>query len=306
MVGINETDPLKKKKPIKGKRSLLKGIKNLIKGKSLEDAFKTPEFPAPGPTFTLPIPPQTYTIKMVSASKVTPTIGGVVEETNSNKFWLITMTGTTGVGVSRNSEDENDRRLVAKKFRDTVATTGLLAGVSANLTLIASKYGGIADRAVDAIDAGLNGDWTGIAGNVIGALNDRLTPPLPYAGSAVNDTTNGFTEIQELHRFFYAYSKLKDDNPNKYQLMFKNFKTGQQWKCAIKEFSIQQNAQNPLLYKYTISLQAWDVGPVNSEEKEENENNRFAPGGDLGEVNTVGTRGWNTIIGNKHNKNFRI
>ena len=52
-------------------------------------------------TYTLPIPPQAVNVRMVSASQVTPTMGGVVEETSANVFWEITLSGTTGTAIGK-------------------------------------------------------------------------------------------------------------------------------------------------------------------------------------------------------------
>jgi len=244
--------------------------------------------------FTLPIPPQSLMIKPVMASRATPTIGGVVEETSGVTFWMIQMSGTTGVAVSRSESDQTKRAEMAKVFRDNISTTGLLSGVSANLNRTISKIGGVADKAIDAFgrvsNAISSGDYAGAIGDAaagfVGAANTALLPPLPYSESAVNQVSNGFTEAQELQKFFYMYSKVKDKNPNKYSLKFKCYKTNQEWRVIVKDFSLQISAQNPNLYKYSISLQGWDCMPIDGRDKVK-PFDRLNPGGDLSSVNTV-------------------
>lgn len=225
--------------------------------------------------YALPIPPQSLIVKPVFANKVTPTIGGVVEEVSDTTFWMITMAGTTGIAPSRGPGDRLKKFGFSTKFREVIATTGLLSGITSNL----SKS--INQRA-SAIDALGNGD-------PIGAINSTITPPLPYSGSAVNRYNNGFTEIKDLEKFFYWYHKLKSNDPKAYKLSFAIYKSNQQWDVVVKDFNIQQNASNPHLYRYSITLQGWNVS--STDEANQVEFDRFGPHGDLQQVNTVGLFG---------------
>lgn len=243
--------------------------------------------------FTLPIPPSTLQIKPVIPSKVTATIGGVVEENSPVSFWVISMSGTTGIAVSRAEGDENTRRQVAGKFRDTISTTGLLSGTFANVDRIVNKAVGVIDsagnivsRAQDALAAPGLSSFSALSGEVVGAVSNALLPSLPYSSSAVSGSTNGFTEAEELQKFFYIYQRLKSENPSDYTLYFINYKTQQQWRVIIKDFSLQKSAQNPMLYRYNIALQGWDILPANKADTVEFD--RFGKDGDLKSVNTMG------------------
>lgn len=245
-------------------------------------------------TFTLPIPPQSFMVKPVMATRATPTIGGVVEETSPVTFWMIQMQGTTGIATARGQGDEANRKEMAKSFRDNITTTGLLSGLSANLNKVVSKIGGVADQAIDAFGRvkGAFDDKKNplsaipeAAAGFVGAANTALLPPLPYSTSAVSQNGNGFTEAQELQKFFYMYSKIKGQSPDKYSLKFKCYKTNQEWQCIVKEFSLQISAQNPNLYKYSISLQGWDCKAISDKDKIAFD--RLSPTGDLKSVNTI-------------------
>jgi hypothetical protein len=256
---------------------------NVTTEKETKDSFK----------FTLPIPPQSFMVKPVMATRATPTIGGVVEETSAVVFWIIQMQGTTGVAVNRGENDGVSRNEVAKTFRDNITTTGLLSGVSANLNKTISKIGGVADKAIDAFGRVSNAikskDFAGAVSSAaegfVGAANTALLPPLPYSSSAVSQEGNGFTEAQELQKFFYMYSKLKGKSPNKYSLIFRCYKTNQEWDVIVKDFSLQISAQNPNLYKYSISLQGWNCRAVG--DKMTKPIDRLGPNGDLKSVNTI-------------------
>jgi len=239
--------------------------------------------------FTLPIPPQSISIEPILPGSVTPTIGGVVEEISAVSLWRISLSGTMGISPSRDTDDMFDRKKIASVFRTRIATTGLLAGLSASVQATLSKASGIvnaASQAASAVD-GFSLDSAGaIAGGVTGALNNALLPPIPFSSSAVDGDSNGFTETQELQKFFYLYSYLKAKNPKKYNLFFVNYKTNQQWQVQVKKYPIRQSAANPNLYRYDIQMIGW-----NCEEPDDtfaDPVDRFGPKGDLASVNTVG------------------
>jgi hypothetical protein len=118
-------------------------------------------------------------------------------------------------------------------------------------------------------------------------VQGALLPPITYASSAVPRKSNGFREINELHRFLLVYSKLKEANPTTYFLKFRNYKTGQEWYCSVQDFSIQQNAQNPMLYKYNIQLKCWNLSNIDSSARLKLAADRFGQDGDLQSVNIV-------------------
>ena len=242
--------------------------------------------------YTLPLPPQQYSINPIMATKVTPTVGGVVEETSQILFWMINISGTPGIATARALKDMTARQNMAKSFRDNITTTGLLSGISAAANQAIAKIGGVVDTISDTVDAVSNSGNAleaagAIAGGVTGALNTALTPPLPYSGSAVNAEHNGFVEMQDMVKFFYMYNYLKGQNPKKWSLYFIDYKNSQKWRIVIKDMSIQKNAQQPFLWKYSVSLQGWDVTYPTSVAKNKAEFNRFGPGGDLKSVNSM-------------------
>ena len=247
--------------------------------------------------YTLPIPPQAMTTKMLPASQVTPTIGGVVEETSDNLFWIIQLRGTTGIAVSRGKEGAVGRATVAKKFRDKIETTGLLSGIAANLGSVASKIGSVVDAAASGA----------IFDAISGAINNAILPPLPYAQSAVSNTSNGFSEMHELHKFFYAYSKLKGLYPGRYSLWFEDLKNDQRFQIILQDFTIERTSQSPHLYRYSIQMQGWGVLSARRAgvKVDKLEYDRFGKGGDLANVNTVGvTQLFKAFQGFKDNFNI--
>jgi len=239
--------------------------------------------------FTLPIPPQSVSIEPILPGSVTPTIGGVVEEISAVSLWRISLSGTMGIAPSRETGDMFDRKKTATVFRTRIATTGLLAGLSASVQATLSKATGVFNAGAQAVSAvdGFNLDSAGaIAGGVTGALNNALLPPIPFSSSAVDGDSNGFTETQELQKFFYLYSYLKAQNPKKYNLFFANYKTNQKWQVQVKKYPIRQSAANPNLYRYDIQMIGWNCEEPDAALGQPVD--RFGPKGDLASVNTVG------------------
>jgi len=255
--------------------------------------------------YTLPIPPQALTVKMVPASQVTATMGGVVEETAANVFWDIVLAGTTGTAVGKSGSLESrmnpgDGVRTATVFRDKISTTGELSGIMGGLGSAAAKIGQQADRIVGAIE---NPSPAGIIGSMSGMIQDALLPTPLYTASAVSRKRNGYTEMLEMQRFLLVYSKMKGAFPNKYFLKFRMYKTGQEWMCAIKDFQVSQNVSNPMLYKYNIQLRCWNVGGISKDKQNEAAYDRFGPTGDLNAVNVVSmkqaSKGLSGLFGKK-------
>lgn len=242
--------------------------------------------------FALPIPPQAIRITPVYASQVTPTIGGVVEEVSPVTLWKINMSGTMGTGIGYEKDsgtyDANNNRIkVANNFRNKVSTTGLLAGIGSQLQTSINAVSSVADTAIGAGQALLDGNIAGAVSGAVDSINNIILPKLPYSSSAVPRNSNGFTEIHELQKFFHMYSQLKSADPNKYNLYFTQFKTNQRWRIVVNGFTISQSLTSPNMYKYDIALTGWNCSPSGS--NKELEYDRFAPGtGDLAPVNTVG------------------
>jgi hypothetical protein len=224
--------------------------------------------------YTLPIPPDGLTVKPIMAQEATATVDAVVEESSPNVFWMITLTGTTGIAIDR--EDTNE---AAKSFRQSLGTTGLLAGVGASLNKLAST-------ATAVLGVGENGAPESIGdvtGNVAEFAQAALLPKLPYASSAIGSTNNGYTEMNLLHRFLIAYGDLKRTVPMQTSLYFINHKDKQQFRVVVKDFQIRKSVSEPYLYRYSITLKGWDL--KNPDQTEAKPIDRFK--GDLSPVNTL-------------------
>lgn len=252
--------------------------------------------------YSLPIPPESLSYQMVSASQLIPTLGGVVEETSSTVFWQISLSGTTGIGISR-------------KYATDITTDTLDAPAAGENNFRRVLKGGLLannfNKAANVFEAATGAYSQGFAVGAIGLLEGLSSTAQRYNSSAVrndvpaDDTaskvsnligldlsrfsskqngTNGYVEIHLLHKFLNAYSHLKESNPDDVTLYFESQKDNMQWQVIIKNFAFQKNANQPYLYKYNIVLQGFGLNEVGQDGKREVD--RFGPNGDLGSVNS--------------------
>lgn len=235
--------------------------------------------------YTLPIPPSSMTLQPVMASRVTPTLSGMVEQTSAIRLWRIQFQGTTGISIGRGvtGSSPEDRSLPSAQFRSVISTTGMLTGLFDAAGSALRKLGNIADSLSAFSSVNSVGGAMGALANSAQAM---LMPNLPYASSAVPRDVNGFTEIHHLHWFIYQYTRLKETNPDNWSMYFIDWKSLTKWRIIINGFSISRNADKPFLYNYSMSLEAWDMAhPGDQASGNGNEVNRFE--GDLKTVNTL-------------------
>lgn len=273
--------------------------------------------------FFLPIPPQNMTVQDMSTSEAHATIGGVVEETSKAVFSMITMTGTTGLSsyASDLSTSKDSSLVVAyRKYLDD------LTGESNVLT----KFIGGAIGAVTNLAAGLLGDAEaelpyGSAGSAVTSSNssdpvtslkidgkgksklggfDAFTEKITNSFSTLfgggvgtfnTPFANGFTWSHALRQLFLVYQAEKSSNQN-LALYFVDAKANTKYRCVVRSAQFTQNAKDPYIISYNISLKCWSLG--NLESGSVFPIDRFGPDGDLKEVYTANITASITSIGN--------
>lgn len=233
--------------------------------------------------YSLPIPPEAISTTMIPASQVTPTLGGVVEETSKNIFWNISLQGTTGISANRNNPftQKVDTRTPATTFRETKKTLGLLSGAL-------DKFASLSQTAVDMASDFKNGE-------TIEALNKLFTTTPIFTDSAVERSSNGYYEMMLFHRFLLLYSELKEKEPDRWVLVFRNHKDAMEWRVVLQDFRIVKTKANPHMYRYSLVFKGWQASPLIYLAKEQD---RFKAGGDLNGLKTFTATGAATKIAN--------
>jgi hypothetical protein len=215
--------------------------------------------------FAMPISPEQYSMTAIQASKVTPGIGGIVEETSETTFYQISLQGTFSPAIGRVDLGTPTQGL--SDTRGVIATGGLVTSAINNVLSVANPI-------ASAIDSG----------SARGALDSIFTTVQPFAQSAVkqgaydNGAGNGFGNILELQRFFHEYSAIKEKSPDDIELYFRDFKRNQQYRCTVTGFSTSQNASDPFSHSYSISMLCWNLTDPDAPAKAID---RFGPDGDL-------------------------
>lgn len=224
-------------------------------------------------TFSLPIPPEAVTIAPIIASAVTPTLGGVVEETSENVFWNISLQGS--MGLSTNRQNALEPASGADAFRKAVSSAGFISGAVQGLANTIQTW-------ADTIDTVTNG-------NALDALNAVAGNKLWFRRSAVMQNRNGFGEILLFHKFLQMYATAKEKNPELWSLYFRHHKNNQQWRVIVTDFRVHNSKDSPMGHKYAIGFKGWDLrspqkldkGPVD----------RFGKDGDLYIANSLTATG---------------
>jgi hypothetical protein len=218
--------------------------------------------------YALPIPPEAISISNMVASEATATLGGVVEETSENTFWMIQFQGTTGCAINR---PEKKLHEPSPGFRQVKGSAGMISGA---LDQLENAVTGISDG----IEALSDGD-------LMGGLNTLAGNRLWFTRSAVSSTSNGYYEILQLHKFLQMYSVAKEKEPDNWKLSFRHHKMNHEWQVVLKEFRVMQSKDRPYLYQYSIAFKGWNL--KNPDALEKGPVDRFAKGGDLYVANTL-------------------
>jgi len=272
--------------------------------------------------FFLPIPPQNMTVQDLSTSEAHATIGGVVEETTSGVFSLITMVGTTGLSSSQTdlTRASTDLNPQFRKYLDDLAgRTNPVAKLVGSLAT--EVVNGIVDRVaafatgetsslpyqnlgsavpssnIDSLENTKRsvselfprqvsgGQKPGFFGALANALASSVGLGDTNADGFRTPFANGFSWSHALRQLFLVYQREKSKN-NNLALYFVDAKAGTRYRCVVRSAQFTQNARNPYLISYNISLKCWEISNTEGGVSDKNID-RFAEGGDLAVVNVL-------------------
>jgi len=194
----------------------------------------------------LPISPSNINISTNFATNVIPTIYGTVEEHSDVRYYDIVIEGTTGM---------------APKFVTPVSSSDPSAVYSS------SKKKGRASFPITS---------SGALGGFFSSTIAQVTNILSQAGKALDTSTanqvetgvytdqTGYLAFHNLYRFLLKYKKdaagVESNIPRtKHPLTFFNYKDGNQYDVAIKNFTLRKSVENPMLYYYSITMRGYNI-----------------------------------------------
>ena len=190
----------------------------------------------------LPLSPSNISISTPFATNVITTMYGVVEEHSEQRFFDITIEGTTGMVSRYSGLNLGNKILVEKrntfKVNTPIKTDAALGFFSNTLGIANTVY----ERGMD-----IFGQQTQESG-----LNDAMY--------------TGYASFHRLYKFFLAYKKdvMRDTGQNivksiKHPLEFLNYKDNNKYDCVIRRFVLRRTEQDPMLYHYAITLRAFNL-----------------------------------------------
>ena len=221
-------------------------------------------------TFYLPINPQNINIVTHFATNVVSTLYGTVEEHSEQRYFDITISGTTGFSPQYTQEYLSDGNIgppTPDRLRKPLAQPGRL------------RYD---DFSISSL---LGGFFTKTAAKIDGVVNQAGSITKSIAGSngfksGVYNNTSGYAAFHNFYQFLLRYkiNASSGGSPNTKNsesmspsvaadapLIFLNFKDNNQYSCAIQRFTLVRSADNPMLYNYNIQMRAYDLRPITND-----------------------------------------
>ena len=215
--------------------------------------------------FCLPINPSNLQITTHFATNMIPTMYGTIEEHSDQRYYDITINGTTGFAPkyvnsypSTNTYPIQPKEYTDKKDVDPIYSSGR------------ERYA-ISYSAVDPNAAfGLFQKQLEMVNKALDKVKD-LTGPMLGNGdplrevSGVSAKRSGYMAFHNFYRFLLDYKKavmsrrrdIKGIQSN--PLCFINYKDAMMYNVVIQTFQLMRSAEDPMLYNYTIVMRAYNL-----------------------------------------------
>lgn len=238
-------------------------------------------------TMFMPINPSNINITTHFATNVISTLYGTVEEHSDIRYFDIVIEGTTGMApkfvspintTSSSGSSGSNNDAVAYQalqqpgrasfpIKSNVALGGFFSNTIAQITNVLNN----ADKAVSGISGLLGGGGQ----------------PQPETGLYTDQT--GYLAFHNLYRFL---KKHKQDAAGldingvpglppatRHPLTFFNYKDGNEYDVAVRNFTLRKSAENPMLYYYSITMRGYNIRTSGASLPSEDLNQRLS---DLG------------------------
>ena len=212
--------------------------------------------------FYLPINPKNINIVTHFATNVIATLYGTVEEHSEQRYFDITISGTTGFAPQFTEEAQSygpyeKSYAIPKSGRKRYSDFSILSTVT----------GGFAGKTVGKIQNALNQANTAL--NTLGNTNNYKT--------GVFNNSSGYVAFHNFYKFLLQYKKdtvasgslanqpkesMKSSSSYNAPLFFVNYKDNNQYSCAIQRFTLERSAEDPMLYNYSIQMRAYNLSPI--------------------------------------------
>lgn len=197
--------------------------------------------------FNLPISPSNLSISTKFATNAVATMYGTVEEHSEQRYYDISIVGTTGMSpryystLEKVKEDKGKGGTKPGRFQFPIvesATPGV---------------GGFFRRTKELIDNALNqvGDLFGSDGST----------------SGINNSKTGYVAFHNFYKFLLLYKKDTSTGGvrSRHPLIFKNYKDQNQYFVVINNFTLTKDSSNPMLYNYSIQMRGYNLTKIDGQ-----------------------------------------
>ena len=197
-----------------------------------------------GMTFYLPIAPSNLSITTHFATNMITTMYGTVEEHSEQRYYDITISGTTGMSPRYYQEvhDQPKSSVIGR------------AGFPVKSSIIPST--GFFKRTQALVD------------NTLNQASDLLGDTQPTTGVDLRKT--GYVAFHNFYKFLLMQKKVATGQSTIGEggkgLTFLNYKDNNQYNVVIQTFQLNRDAANPMLYNYHISMRAYNLRTVDSKD----------------------------------------
>jgi hypothetical protein len=200
--------------------------------------------------FNLPISPSNINITTHFATNVIATMYGTVEEHSEQRYFDITISGTTGMGPKYYRE-KSDPLGESDKLADSDKKGAKRLGFEPQSKLF-GNLGGFARRSRDLLNKTLE-SASGVAG---------ILKPDDAVISGIADDANGYVAFHNFYLFLLKYKKdVASPNISRqgHPLQFINYKDNNQYDVSITNFQLTRDQRSPMLYNYNITMRAYNL-----------------------------------------------
>lgn len=205
-------------------------------------------------TMFLPINPSNLTISTNFATNVIPTLYGTVEEHSDVRYFDISIEGTTGFSPKfvEPGEGTDSSTLYRELYNSGRSTMAVAQTISAG-GFFAKTLGALnqlKNKAADILDGGQK------------------------AQTGVSVDKSGYAAFHNLYRFLLQYKKdaagvSSQTDRTEHPLTFFNYKDNNEYDVVVRGFTLRRDANNPMLYNYSIQLRAYNLRSIKSQIKED-------------------------------------